>query len=468
MNNPPPTTLPRYQDAIRWIYERINYERVCPQRSSAHFCLERIETFLSLVGSPQQRIPVIHIAGTKGKGSTAAILDSILRASGIRSGLFTSPHMHRFEERMRVDGQMPSNDELAALVVELQAGLTEAPADLIDSDITYFEVATLLAWMFFDRKATEYVVLETGLGGRLDCTNVCQPLVTIITNIGLDHTRILGDTVDKIAFEKAGIIKPGVPVLTWTTQPEAFSVIRDRAKEIGCPLFCGDREISVTGQRLEQDGLRRFTINSPVRQHDNLVSVLRGDHQTRNAALAVAAADLLSEVDDRITCSSVARGIATVVWPLRFEVFDGKPTIVLDAAHNPHSVDALVATLKENFSSKDRYVLIFASSRDKDARRMLEQLCPEFDRVILTEFQKNPRAADAGKLAQWAREFTLHGGTAASQQNVLEASTPDEALRMARIMAGPEGLICGTGSIFLAAEIQQSLLNEGAASANQK
>lgn len=356
-----PTTMLNYDDATRWIFDRINYERVCPQKSSAHFCLERIESFLALVGSPQKRIPAIHIAGTKGKGSTAAILDSILRNCGIRTGLFTSPHIHQFEERMRVDGEMPSPDELSALVNDLRASLATGPPDLVNSDITYFEVATLLAWMYFDRRDVEYVVLETGMGGRLDCTNVCHPIVTIITTIGLDHTHILGDTLAQIAAEKAGIIKSGIPVVTWAVQPEAFPVIADRAHDLGCPLLCGDRDILLNGSYSAGEDGARFTVSSRLCRHENLTSPLLGEHQARNSALAVVAADLLAETEPRVTPAGIRNGVSAVSWPLRFEIIQRSPTVVLDAAHNPQSAAALATTLVERFPSDRRRVLVSAA-----------------------------------------------------------------------------------------------------------
>ena len=223
-----------YDEAVRWIYERIDYERIPPVRASPHFQLDRVRRLLALIDSPQERIPAVHIAGTKGKGSTAAMVDSILRASDIRSGLFTSPHIEAFEERMTVRGRQPAEDEITQLVSSLQRSLRTADGDLRNNPPTYFEVATLLAWMYFDRHDAELVVLETGLGGRLDCTNVCHPIMTIITNISLDHTSILGNTLQKIAFEKAGIIKRDVPLVTGVI-PQRSGQSSAPGHSCGCP-----------------------------------------------------------------------------------------------------------------------------------------------------------------------------------------------------------------------------------------
>ncbi len=456
-----PTTLPDYESAIQWIYDRIDYERIRPRRTSSHFRLERIERLLSLIGSPQQRIPAVHLAGTKGKGSTAAILDSILRASGIRSGLFTSPHIHRFEERMKIDGEEPTHDEMTAMVSELQLKLADAPSEFIDGNITFFEVATLLAWMFFDRRKIEIAVLETGLGGRLDCTNVCDPLLTIITSIGLDHTHILGDTLPKIAAEKAGIIKSGVPVLSWVKQPDARAVVIEQSARLACQLLQGDLDILVDSMSEAGDSFdgcsQRISVQTPKRKHSNLLLKLAGSHQARNAALAVTAAEILSERDTRITDASIADGVANVNWPLRFEVFQGRPDIVLDAAHNPDSIAALVDTFRIAFGQRKTRVLVFGSSQDKDAQEMLRQLLPEFTHVILTEFLTNPRAIDRQKLFEWATAIGLD-----FRATIFTADTPDAALQMATAACQSnqptDNIVCVAGSIFLAAEVRDLLV----------
>lgn len=452
-----PTTVTTYDDAVRWIYDRIDYERVRPRRQSSHFRLERVERLLALIGSPQLRISAIHIAGTKGKGSTAAMVDSILTASGIRSGLFTSPHIHLFEERMRVAGGMPEADELTVMVRSLQETLLNADADLIEDGVTYFEVATLLAWMFFDRNDVELAVLETGLGGRLDCTTICQPVATVITSIGLDHTHILGHTIEAIAGEKAGIIKPSVPVFSWVQQPDAVRVVTERAASLHCDLFRGERDIfeCVREAIPAEVGEQRFDIETPLTTHTNLMLPLLGDHQRRNAALAVAVSDFLSRTDHRITADSIAEGLASLSWPLRFEVVAKSPFIVLDAAHNPDSITACLNTLDSQDWPADHRVLIFAVSRDKDAALMLQLVRPHFDTIILTRFETNPRAYSPQELASLSGpdQSVDVPGTA----TVLTAETPSEALTLARKTAGHNGIICGTGSIFLAAELRKLL-----------
>lgn len=459
MKNTLPTTINSYDDAARWIFDRINYERVRPRKQSNHFRLERVEKLLSVIDSPQQRIPAIHIAGTKGKGSTAAILNSILVTSGIRTGLFTSPHIELFEERMRVNHAMPNQTQLTALVDELRDRLSRADPDTVSDGPTYFEVATLLAWMYFDQQEAELVVLETGLGGRLDCTNVCSPLVTIITSIGLDHTDILGDTLELIAAEKAGIMKPNVPLLTWVSQPGVIEVIRSRAQALPCEVFWRNRDLEVTihDNESENAATQDIDVITPTARHCNLQLPLAGKHQAGNATLAVAAADLLSRKEPRITPQTIANGIQQTTWPLRFERFSYNPTIVLDAAHNPDSIAAFVETCREQFENQPR-TLIFASSRDKDAATMLKILAPQFQQIVLTQFQHNPRAINAEELDRMLQSTVAENSLAAPSVHIAE--TPLQALQISRTIVPRDGVICCAGSIFIAAEIRTLLAAE--------
>jgi dihydrofolate synthase/folylpolyglutamate synthase len=438
-----------YADAVRWIYERIDYERIPPVRASPHFQLERVRRLLDLIGAPQQRIRAVHIAGTKGKGSTAAMLASVLQSSAIRSGLFISPHLVVFEERMTVDGQRPDREDLISLVEELQQRLEAAPKDLKDAPPTYFEVATLLAWMYFDRQQVDLVVLETGLGGRLDCTNVCNPVVTVITNIGLDHTAILGDTLEKIASEKAGIIKQGVPVITGVTQPEVIRLCEGKAKSCGAAMIRLHQDIQVEVATSSRQ-MQIINVTTPHRQHDGLPLPLIGTHQAENASLAVAVADLLSETDSRITSATIREGLNRTSWPLRFEVVPGSPTVILDAAHNPDAVRAVIQTLNNGSWPERPRVLIFGASREKDVKSMLGLLLPEFDHVVLTTFQNNPRSFSPEDLEKIVSSFN-------PSATIAVAETTAEALDIARRTATVDGLVFATGSVFLAAECRGHL-----------
>lgn len=436
--------IPNYDSAIQWIYDRIDYERIRPERESTHFRLERVERLLALVGSPQNRIPAVQIAGTKGKGSTAVMLQSILSAAGHKTGLFTSPHIHRFEERIRVGDESPTEDQLVSLVQRLCRALQSAEDEFRTDGPTYFEVATALAWMFFDERNVRLAVLETGLGGRLDCTTVCQPLLTIITNIGLDHTHILGDTHAAIAAEKAGIMKPGVPLLSWVEHPDAVSVINEFANRLGCDVYQGGREIQL-GVRDDE-----FRVDSPFREVAGLRIPLAGEHQKKNAALAVTAASFLKSSFESINDDSIRQGLSSVRWPLRFEVVSRDPVVVLDAAHNPDSAAALADTI-DSTNLPGHRVLVFGSSRDKDASGMLAELLPHFQSVVLCEYQLNPRATSIADLQTIVErldvEIEVH-----SQQEL------KTAFEWASEQAGPAGSVLGTGSIFLAAELRALLL----------
>lgn len=441
-----------YDEAARWIYERINYERIPPVRVSPHFQLERVRRQLDLIGSPQERIRAVHIAGTKGKGSTAAMVDSILRASGIRSGLFTSPHIELFEERMKVDGRQPAPEELTSLVAELQSCLEAADEELIRDPPTYFEVATLLAWMYFDRRQAEVVVLETGLGGRLDCTNVCDPLVTVITNISLDHTAILGDTVEQIAAEKAGIIKPRVPVVLGVRQPSVIELCEKTAAAAEAPSQRLERDIQVEVQSVSRDG-QELRVRTATQSYEDLSLPLAGVHQADNAALAVAAAEVVAEADPRITAAAIRRGLGQAAWPLRFEVIPGSPTIILDAAHNPDAVAAVISTLASGEWPEQPRSLIFGACRDKDLRGMLQQLLPAFQHVTFTRCQTSPRGCTPTELQE----------AAAGLRHAAEIHLADGiegAIDHSRQAAGPDGLVCVTGSLFLAAECQGYLRDQ--------
>ena len=454
------TGINNRDEAVQWLYDRIDYERVRPAPSLNPFRLERIERLLKRIGSPQERIPAIHIAGTKGKGSTAAMVDSILQASGIRTGLFTSPHIEQFEERMRVSGRMPHPDQLTRLVSKLAEMLHESELESSDRIPTFFEITTLLAWMLFDEEGVEIAVLETGLGGRLDCTNVCRPLVTVITSIGLDHTHILGDTLSLIAAEKAGILKAGVPVVQGQLPEVADIVVTARARELGCrQVICG-REFAwhVDHNDNQLNSRRRsqeILVLTPTRNYDALTIPLLGQHQAHNASLAVMTAELLRDAGYRqIDDDAVSQGLRTTHWPLRFEVFDQNPTIVLDAAHNPDSMKAVASVLTGSEWSDRRRVLVFAASADKDAQSMIQIISPHFEDVVFTRFLGNPRSRQPEELFSIAQSLQKNRS---SEPRCQVAQNPADALHDARELAGHSGLVVVTGSIFLASEVRSLL-----------
>jgi dihydrofolate synthase / folylpolyglutamate synthase len=450
MNSKSPSAE-NYEQAIEYLFSRVNFERlVGAQYSVDDFKLDRMQAFLARLGNPQETIPAVHIAGTKGKGSTAAFVASILTASGIRTGLFTSPHISAFEERLAVDGTVPAPGELAELVSsvsEVVSDLDKTPGRMSP---TYFEIATALAWQYFRRKNAEIAVLEVGMGGRLDATNICRPAVTAITTISRDHTRHLGSRLEQIAREKAGIIKPGVSVVCGVTAPEAQSVIADVCRDQQARLLQFGRDFDYRYIPPVDGEGARVTVRTWRNTWTELPLPLVGEHQAANAAVAVAAAEVLIELGWQIPPAAIPEGIGRVRWPGRIELVARRPTVIVDTAHNWAAVAALLRTLEESFPARRR-VLIFAATRDKDVAGMLRQLLPRFDSIVLTCFQNNSRSVpveELQRLAQRVGDYPLHA-----------VAEPATAWRLARRFAGPEDLVCVTGSFFIAAELRDLILD---------
>lgn len=453
-----------YAEAMEFWLARINYEHKSPRFGD--FKLERMQRLLHLLDEPQQRYRIIHVAGSKGKGSTSALLASILAQEGYRTGLFTSPHLVRVEERFRVDGVPISSGELTALLREIRA---VAGAAGLEPELTFFEIATAVGLVHFARRRVELAVLEVGLGGRYDSTNVCRPLVALITSISLDHTQILGTTLDSIAREKAGIIKEGRPTISGVRGAEARRVIQEVCRARHAPLVEIDSDFSfryepaLVGPMSEQPGSVQVTTQRGV--WPKLELGLVGAHQAANAALAILTIEELRRQGLRIGSAAVAAGLAEVRWPARLEIVGRQPLIVLDCAHNVASAAALAEALRVSFplAAGGRRLLIFAGSRDKDLAGMLAELAPLFvagetacpcgPQIYLTRFHTNPRCAPPEELMGFlpapARDRATTCGSAA------------EALARARQDAGPDDLICVTGSVFLAGEARGLLCPDG-------
>lgn len=455
-----------YDAALRFLCDRIDYERAAAADCTADdLRLDRLRRLLAELGDPHLSVPAIHVAGTKGKGSTAALLASVLRHAGYRTGLFVSPHLHVLEERFPVDGRLASRAQVVSLVDRLREAVERIAATSDRLPPTFFELVTALAWLHFADSRADVVVLEVGLGGRLDATNLCRPEVCVVTNISRDHVRILGPTLADIAREKAGIVKPGVPVVTGIRQAEILAVLEDVCRTRGAPLRRIDREFSLfradsdPQSQLESESRTaprspvppRFDVVTSRRTWSSLSVNLPGRHQTTNAALAVAVLDLLVERGWTIPDAAVADGLARTTWPARVEVVARHPTVVVDAAHNWASVGALVDTLPELGFTGNR-ILVFASSRDKDYRGMLRRLLPHFPTVVLTRFRDNPRSIPLDQLQSAA--------AAVSSRPMHVASDPGAAWHLARRLAGADDLICAAGSFFLAAEFRELVLRE--------
>jgi dihydrofolate synthase/folylpolyglutamate synthase len=387
------------------------------------------------------------------------MIGSILRAAGRHVGVFTSPHLHRIEERMAVDGDECSAAEFVDLVDTL-APMIEAmdrerePIDGQPDGPTYFEITTAMALLHFARRQTGAAVLEVGLGGRLDSTNVCRPEVSVITSISLDHMQQLGGTLELIAREKAGIVKPGVPLVSGVTAQAPRKVIREICRAQGSRLIelGTDFDVEYRPPRdLDRDdsfGEIDFRDHSGHGDYrlDNARLGLLGRHQAHNAAVALAAIGELRRQGWQIPDHAVRTGLAVARCPARVEILSRRPTIVVDAAHNAASVKALVTTLEESFSPR-RKILVFATTQEKDVRGMVEIAFPYFDEILLTRYQHNPRAIPPHELAELAQRLTGRACRVCSR--------PEQAWQIARELAADDDLVCVTGSFYIAAEIRQ-------------
>jgi dihydrofolate synthase/folylpolyglutamate synthase len=477
-----------FSEALTFLESRINYEQ---QTSLPYgqrcFKLQRMEDLLGLVGSPHVSLPAIHIAGTKGKGSTAAILSSVLNQAGYQVGRFTSPHLSTVRERLCIGDRLCSEEEFARLIAALipavrqidewaeKRGYLHGP--------TYFEIVTAAAFLWFAEQNVQIAVIEVGLGGRLDATNVCRPLVTVITSISFDHTEQLGYSLSSIAREKAGIIKPGVPTVSGVTATEALEVIEAVCQQVKSPLYQLRRDFdyhfhrpqvpegkppawceiplftrfdflvasstAFPGERAGHQQDHPRTNFEPV--YTALDLPLLGQHQAANAAVAVATIEQLRARGFEVSESALRDGLRHTSWPARVEILSRRPVVIVDGAHNEASIRALLETIREYFGRRPLKVL-FGTSRDKDIPAMLRQLIPECSLLIMTQYRSSFRAAAAEDLVRTA---LILG--ASDNQLALE---PDPVSGWQKLKADgkDEDILCVTGSLFLAGELRPLIL----------
>lgn len=440
--------LSSYTEALNYLNSLINYERKPLDKDSANALdLTRPQQLADFVGSPQNAYPAIHIAGTKGKGSVAAMTASCLRAAGYRVGLYTSPHLQDFRERIRVltpddaDGRIPE-DGFVKVVDEMKTAVSHIPA------ATWFEVVTISALLYFAQQQVDIAVVETGLGGRFDATRVVNPLVCVITSLSLDHTDLLGNTLAEIAFEKAGIMKPNVPVVIAPQKEEALAKLVEIAAERRSPLTAVSAQWRYHGER--QNNSQTLIIDqSPapdfIPNHAHFPLALDGDHQLQNGVVALAALAVIRERFAALTETAVHQGLSDLVWNGRLQTIhhaENSPTFLVDCAHNPDSVARLVTALQNNYSYQ-RLILIFGAPADKNVSAMLAQLVPLADLTIAAA-ANHPRATAPAILAQTVRD--LDG-------RVIEAPSATAALTIAWENATPTDLICATGSIIFVGDL---------------
>ena len=461
MNSFAPVHSEAYQAAVDFLYDRINYERTTDQPyNQSNYRLSRMERLLVELDNPQQSAPVIHIAGSKGKGSVAWQTAECLRLSGYRTGLYTSPHLLRLEERFVLNGIQIDESQLIRAVEAVRPAASRIEQQG-HGHATFFELTTAIAWWLFRDNAADVNVVEVGLGGRLDSTNVCWPALSIITSISYDHQQQLGNTLTEIAREKAGIIKPGVPVVSGATNPEAFDVISQVAKERGCMLRQLGVDFSVASAGTEQGRAGEFhqllDYRPSVKKwpkgqaRSRLALKLVGKHQLSNAGVVLAGLDILREHDWKISDLAIVQSLAETQVPARIETVANLPTTIIDTAHNEASIAALIDALEERFPHKKK-IVVFSASRDKKCFEMLKQLMGAFQEVIITQFHTNPRAQSAETLKTMAGSLRQnHPGSLTSNYRVVETS--EAALKAAQNLASPDDVIVITGSFFLAAEL---------------
>jgi len=427
-----------YQQALDYIYSFIDYETVPRPRSPARYDLRRMDELLGRLDNPHLKAKSVHIAGSKGKGSVAAMMASALTASDYTTGLFTSPHLHTFNERIRVDGELISEAEIASLVERLKPEVEVVNRKATYGRLTTFELMTALAFAYFGQRGVDFQVIEVGLGGRLDATNVVQPEVCLIISISFDHTEVLGNTLAEIAAEKAGIIKPSCVVVT-SPQPDEV----DRIIEQTC-LAC-QAELVRVGSDVTWQSLSFNSSQQSLRVTGRLASYelsipLLGQHQLENAATAVAALEVLAEKGFHISRDSITKGLAQVSWPGRLQVLSRRPLIVVDGAHNPDSARKLRQSLEQYFDF-DRAILIIGVSSDKDIAGIISELVPLFDKVIATH-SIHPRAMPTASVVA---ELSRRGVEAVATEDI------SIALPLALTLAGEKDLICVAGSLFVVA-----------------
>ena len=394
------------------------------------FGLEAVTNLLSRFGDPQNDYPAILIGGTNGKGSTAAMTASILHRAGYRVGLYTSPHLVDVRERIVVSGRKISRRQFADILSEIH--------DLAADPVTYFEVLTAAAFIYFRRRQVDIAVMEVGLGGRLDATNVCHPLVSVITSIGLEHTAYLGKTLTAIAGEKAGIIKPCGICVTGATQEKALRVLEACCRRQQATLYRLGREIGIT---FRTDG--SFGYRGIKKNWERLEPALHGRHQAANAALALAAVEVAATKGFPVDDQAVNEGLKQTHWEARMEILSDRPVFLLDGAHNPSGISMLVRTLREDYPGK-RLILILAVLQDKDYRTMLKKILPLASVTIIPQLVAR-RALAADDLAREARAMGFRAFAADSAR---------EAVLRALRHAKKSDVICAAGSLYLAGEIK--------------
>jgi dihydrofolate synthase/folylpolyglutamate synthase len=432
-----------YDSALKYLFAQTDYEQMLRVRYNRDtFSLDRMKALTKSLGEPQFKYRTVHVAGTKGKGSTCTMLAHMLRACGFKVGLYTSPHISDVRERIQVNGEMISQAALTRLICQAEPIIERMASD----KPTFFEIFTALAFQHFADEQVDVAVIETGLGGRLDSTNVMKPAVCGLTSISMDHMQQLGPTLAKIAAEKAGILKANIPAISVPQAPEAKRVLKKIAKETQAPLmFTGDDiEFSYRVESSRTSGCHtRICLTTARSRFEHLPVPLLGEHQALNCGLALALLDELKNQGMKIDDNAAIQGLAKVYLPGRMEIIHHDPRVLVDGAHNADSMRALMRAIGQHIPY-DSMVMVFGCAGDKDIRGMMAEIATGADKVIFTQATNNPRAAKSKELAELYEEYTGRVGQITENLH--------DALRVAHSAVSREDLICICGSFCLVGE----------------
>ena len=430
--------LQTYEEALFWIHSRL--------RLGIKPGLKRMEWMLDRLNNPERKLTAIHVAGTNGKGSTVSYLRSILQVAGYQVGTFTSPYFEVFNERISLNGKPIDNEEILSLTNVIQPLALELESTELGPP-SEFEIITAMAFYYFGtHEEIDVVLFETGLGGRLDSTNVINPILSIITNIGYDHMNLLGETLPKIAYEKAGIIKKNIPLITSVEQSEALKVIIDTATTLQAEMYRIEKEYKIVNQHPVSDG-EIFSLRTPFQSFDNLKITMKGEHQVKNAALAVMAINYLQKQSSfDLTDSHIKEGLLHARWIGRFEQLCDDPIIIIDGAHNPEGINSLVKTLSSRYSTK-KIQIIFSALRDKKLTDMLTPLESVADSITFTSFDF-PRVFTAKELYEMS---TIHNK---SYDENWKSCIDTSLLKISE-----DEILIVTGSLYFLSEVRPYIVN---------
>lgn len=432
----------RYDEALNFIHGL--------NRFGIKLGLDNIRNLLEILGNPQKGMKIIHVAGTNGKGSTCSMIASILSAAGYKVGLYTSPYLQVFNERIQVNGEIIPDKDIAELTAEIQQAIKTMEKKGLGSP-TEFEVVTALAFLYFKKQAVDFIVLEVGMGGRLDATNVVEaPLVCTITSIGYDHQQHLGNTLSDIAREKCGIIKKGVPVVTSSQEKAAMEVIEETCKNLNCPLTKVSYDIKYKVSHNSLNG-QIFDVTTPKNNYRDIKIKLLGAHQRENAATAIGAVEALGRSGINISKEAIYSGLLTAKWPGRLEIIRENPVVLLDGAHNTAGMTTLSQAIMEYFPEK-RKILVLAILKDKDYMEMVEKIIPVVNVIIVTELD-NPRALLTEQL-ETAVKSKMKQLNLDYKNRLFTEKNLSNAAKLAFHISEPDDLIIFAGSLYLVGGIK--------------